>query len=47
MNREVRLLCEEYFSKLKELVDVALGSIYVKDNIQQDGLISAKSILMN
>jgi len=45
MNTEARLLCDEYFSKLKELVDVEYGSVYGEDNVQQDGLSSAKSVL--
>ncbi|KAJ8422112.1 hypothetical protein Cgig2_011155 [Carnegiea gigantea] len=45
MNREARLLCEEYFSKLKELIEVEVGSAYLEDNVQQDDPMSAKSIL--
>jgi len=45
MNREVRLPCEEYFSRLKELVEVEAGSVYVEDNAQQDGFSSVKSVL--
>ncbi|KAJ8432304.1 hypothetical protein Cgig2_019233 [Carnegiea gigantea] len=42
MNKEGRLLCEEYFSKLKELIEVELGSVYVEGDVQQDGPSSAK-----
>ncbi|KAJ8437481.1 hypothetical protein Cgig2_002982 [Carnegiea gigantea] len=43
MNREAKMLCDKYFSKLKELVDVECGSVYGEDNVQQDGLSSVKS----
>ncbi|KAJ8430473.1 hypothetical protein Cgig2_003055 [Carnegiea gigantea] len=45
MNREARLFCEEYFRKLKELVIAELWSVYVEDNVQQDCLSSATSVL--
>ena len=45
MNREARFLCKEYFSKLKELVEVEVRLVYVEDNAQQDGFSSTKSIL--
>ncbi|KAJ8430390.1 hypothetical protein Cgig2_032129 [Carnegiea gigantea] len=45
MNREVRLLCEEYFSKLKELIEVEVGLVHVEGDAQQDGPSSAKRIL--
>ncbi|KAJ8441610.1 hypothetical protein Cgig2_023763 [Carnegiea gigantea] len=46
MNKEARLLYEEYFSKLQELIEVEVGSVYVEGDVQQDGSSSAK-ILTN
>ena len=43
INRDVRLLCEEYFSKLQELVEVEVGSIYVEVNVQQDSLVQQRA----
>ena len=45
MNREARILCEDYFSKLMELIEVEVGSVYVEDDIHQNGSSSAKSVL--
>ena len=45
MNKEARLLCEEYFSKLQELIEVEVGSVYVEGDVQQDGSSSAKIVL--
>ena len=45
VNREVRLLCEEYFSKLKELIEVQVGSVYIEGDVEQDDVSSAKSVL--
>ncbi|KAJ8443243.1 hypothetical protein Cgig2_010138 [Carnegiea gigantea] len=45
MNKEARLLCEEYFSKLQELIEVEVGSVYVEGDVQQDGSSSAKIVI--
>ena len=45
LNGEARLLCEEYFSKLKELIEVQVGSVYIEGDVEQDGASSAKSVL--
>jgi len=45
MNREARLLYEEYFSKLKDLIEAEVGSVFVEGDVQQDGMSSAKSVL--
>ena len=40
-----RLLYEEYFSKLKDLIEAEVGSVFVEGDVQQDGMSSAKSVL--
>jgi len=45
MNRDTGLICEGYFWKLKALVEVGVRLVYIEDNVQQDGLSSAKSVL--
>ncbi|KAJ8438669.1 hypothetical protein Cgig2_031634 [Carnegiea gigantea] len=45
MNREARILCEDYFSKLKELIEVEVWSVYAEDDIHQNGSSSAMSVL--
>ncbi|KAJ8439022.1 hypothetical protein Cgig2_028468 [Carnegiea gigantea] len=45
MNREARLFCEEYFSKLNEVIEVKVGSVYMEGDVQQDGSSSTKSVL--
>ncbi|KAJ8439021.1 hypothetical protein Cgig2_028467 [Carnegiea gigantea] len=45
MNREARLFCEEYFSKLNEVIEVEVGSVYMEGDVQQDGSSSTKSVL--
>ncbi|KAJ8451707.1 hypothetical protein Cgig2_018341 [Carnegiea gigantea] len=44
MNKEARLLCEEYFSKLQELIEVEVGSVYVEGDVQQDGSSSLTNV---
>ena len=33
MNRQVRLLYEEYFGKLKELIELEVGLVYVEGDV--------------
>ena len=45
MNTQARVLCEEYFNKLKELVEQEVGSIYVEENVASKQVDSYGKIL--
>ncbi|KAJ8438344.1 hypothetical protein Cgig2_013392 [Carnegiea gigantea] len=45
MNTQARADCEEYFNKLKELVEQEAGSIYVEENVASKQMDSSRKIL--
>ena len=45
MNTQARAHCEEYFNKLKELVEQEVGSIYVEENVASKQVDSYGKIL--
>ncbi|KAJ8424983.1 hypothetical protein Cgig2_027992 [Carnegiea gigantea] len=45
LNKQSRAYCEEYFDKLKQLVEMEVGSIYYEDDGQGKGLDSSKNVL--
>ena len=45
MNTQARAHCEEYFNKLKELVEQEVGSIDVEENVVSKQVDSSRKIL--
>ena len=44
LNKQSRAHCEEYFDKLKQLVEMEVGSIYYEDDGYGKGLDSSKNV---
>jgi len=45
LNKQSMAHCEDYFNKLKQLVEMEVGSIYYEDDGQGKGLDSSKNVL--